>query len=115
MGVSPPTGRRRPSRTPASRRVEPRDQRFPRTIGFRGLAVPGGVLGPLATYSPRSSGSVAYEERPAGAGAFRPAVGEVGGEMYDSGDLTVQQIAEEFGVTRPTIYRHLGKSVTATR
>jgi DNA invertase Pin-like site-specific DNA recombinase len=32
-------------------------------------------------------------------------------EMYDSGDYTVQQIANEFGVTRPTIYRHLGKSV----
>ncbi|WP_232794272.1 MULTISPECIES: helix-turn-helix domain-containing protein [Pseudofrankia] len=28
-------------------------------------------------------------------------------EMYDSGDYTVQQIADEFGVTRPTIYRHL--------
>ncbi|MET8183114.1 helix-turn-helix domain-containing protein [Streptomyces sp. NPDC005336] len=36
-------------------------------------------------------------------------------EMYDSGDLTVQQIADEFGVTRPTIYRHLGKSTTATK
>jgi DNA invertase Pin-like site-specific DNA recombinase len=31
-------------------------------------------------------------------------------EMYDSGELTVQQIADEFGVTRPTIYRHLGKT-----
>ncbi|MEV6179974.1 helix-turn-helix domain-containing protein [Streptomyces sp. NPDC052015] len=28
-------------------------------------------------------------------------------EMYDSGDYTVQQIADEFGVSRPTIYRHL--------
>jgi predicted DNA-binding protein YlxM (UPF0122 family) len=27
--------------------------------------------------------------------------------MYDSGDHTVQQIADEFDVTRPTIYRHL--------
>jgi DNA invertase Pin-like site-specific DNA recombinase len=27
-------------------------------------------------------------------------------EMYDSRDHTVQQIAGEFGVTRPTIYRH---------
>lgn len=25
-------------------------------------------------------------------------------EEYDSGDYTVQQIADEFGVTRPTIY-----------
>ncbi|MFD6892711.1 helix-turn-helix domain-containing protein [Streptomyces sp. NPDC059957] len=32
-------------------------------------------------------------------------------EMYDSGDYTVQQIADEFGVTRPTIYRHLGKAL----
>ncbi|WP_308345636.1 recombinase family protein [Streptomyces sp. ISL-94] len=31
-------------------------------------------------------------------------------EMYDSGECTVQQIADEFGVTRPTIYRHLGKT-----
>lgn len=29
--------------------------------------------------------------------------------MYDSGDYTVQQIADKFGVTRPTIYRHLSK------
>lgn len=28
-------------------------------------------------------------------------------EMYDAGDYTVQQIADEFGVSRPTIYRHL--------
>ncbi|MFF1497380.1 helix-turn-helix domain-containing protein [Streptomyces sp. NPDC058304] len=32
-------------------------------------------------------------------------------EMYDSGDYTVQQIADEFGVTRPTIYRHLDKAL----
>ncbi|MER5327110.1 helix-turn-helix domain-containing protein [Streptosporangium roseum] len=31
-------------------------------------------------------------------------------QMYDSGDYTVQQIAEEFGVTRPTIYRYLTKA-----
>ncbi|MGI9000151.1 MAG: recombinase family protein [Pseudonocardia sp.] len=28
-------------------------------------------------------------------------------EMYEAGELTVAQIAAEFGVTRPTIYRHL--------
>lgn len=33
--------------------------------------------------------------------------------MYDSGDYTVEQIAQTFGVTRPTIYRHLGEP-TAT-
>ena len=30
-------------------------------------------------------------------------------EMYEAGELTVTQIAAEFGVTRPTIYRHLDK------
>jgi Domain of unknown function (DUF4158)/Bacterial regulatory proteins, tetR family len=40
--------------------------------------------------------------------------------MYDEKDehgkrrYTVEQIAAEFGVTRPTIYRHLGKTVDAT-
>ncbi len=40
-------------------------------------------------------------------------------EMYDEADAngkqkwTVQQIADEFGVTRPTIYRHLSKTATA--
>jgi len=28
--------------------------------------------------------------------------------MYDAGEHTVQQIADTFGVSRPTIYRHLG-------
>jgi DNA invertase Pin-like site-specific DNA recombinase len=36
-------------------------------------------------------------------------LGEDGKRRY-----TVAQIADEFGVTRPTIYRHLGKSTTAT-
>jgi DNA invertase Pin-like site-specific DNA recombinase len=35
-------------------------------------------------------------------------------KMYDSGDHTVQQIAETFGVTRPTIYRHLAPAVRPT-
>ncbi|MFJ9968517.1 recombinase family protein [Streptomyces avermitilis] len=30
-------------------------------------------------------------------------------ERYDSCDYTVQQIADEFGVSRPTISRHLSK------
>ncbi|WP_178946204.1 recombinase family protein [Kocuria sp. TGY1127_2] len=29
--------------------------------------------------------------------------------MYDAGEHTVQEIAETFGVSRPTIYRHLGE------
>ncbi|MEU0815206.1 hypothetical protein ABZ358_12880 [Streptomyces mirabilis] len=39
--------------------------------------------------------------------------------MYDEVDAngkqkwTVQQTAEEFGVTRPTIYRHLDKTIPA--
>jgi predicted transcriptional regulator len=38
--------------------------------------------------------------------------------MYDEKDqdgkrkYTVQQVADEFGVTRPTIYRHLTKALT---
>lgn len=39
----------------------------------------------------------------------RPPPGQAAREMYDFGDYTVQQIADEFGVTRPTIYRHLSK------
>ncbi len=41
---------------------------------------------------------------------MRPKQIEVAQGMYDSGNYTVQQIAEEFGVTRPTIYRHLDKA-----
>lgn len=29
--------------------------------------------------------------------------------MYDAGEHTVQQIADTFGVSRPTIYRHFGQ------
>ena len=38
-----------------------------------------------------------------------PRQARIAKEMYDSGDHTVQQIADEFGVTRPTIYRHVTK------
>lgn len=27
--------------------------------------------------------------------------------MYDAGEHTVQEIADTFGVSRPTVYRHL--------
>ncbi|MDT0264247.1 recombinase family protein [Jatrophihabitans lederbergiae] len=30
--------------------------------------------------------------------------------MYDAGELTVQEIADTFGVSRPTIYRHLDQA-----
>ncbi len=33
--------------------------------------------------------------------------------MYDAGQHTVQQIADTFGVSRPTIYRHLGTALPA--
>jgi DNA invertase Pin-like site-specific DNA recombinase len=32
--------------------------------------------------------------------------------MYDAGELTVQQIADTLGVSRPTIYRHLDHAPT---
>jgi len=38
---------------------------------------------------------------------FGPRQVQLAREMYDSSEYTVQQIADEFGVTRPTIYRHL--------
>ncbi|MGO1838769.1 MAG: helix-turn-helix domain-containing protein [Candidatus Microbacterium stercoravium] len=31
--------------------------------------------------------------------------------MYDEGGHTVQEIADTFGVSRPTIYRHLAEHV----
>jgi len=33
--------------------------------------------------------------------------------MYDAGGHTVQQIADAFGVSRPTIYRHLAERAGA--
>jgi len=32
--------------------------------------------------------------------------------MYDAGQHTVQEIADTFGVSRPTIYRHLSGTAT---
>ncbi|WP_298797850.1 helix-turn-helix domain-containing protein [uncultured Pseudonocardia sp.] len=44
-------------------------------------------------------------------GGQKPKLGEhqarLAREMYEAGKLTVAQISAEFGVTRPTIYRHL--------
>ena len=46
-------------------------------------------------------------------GGQKPKLGErqarLAREMYEAGELTVAQIAAEFGVTRPTIYRHLDR------
>jgi hypothetical protein len=33
--------------------------------------------------------------------------------MYDAGENTMQQIADTFGVSRPTIYRHLATAAAA--
>jgi DNA invertase Pin-like site-specific DNA recombinase len=47
---------------------------------------------------------------------LRPRQVALARQMYDELDVcgkrryTIDQIAAEFGVTRPTIYRHLGKS-----
>lgn len=38
-----------------------------------------------------------------------PRQAKLASEMYETGNYTVQQIADEFGVTRPTVYRHLEK------
>jgi len=35
--------------------------------------------------------------------------------MYDGGEHTMQQIADTFGVSRPTIYRHLAGRVASAR
>ena len=46
-------------------------------------------------------------------GGQKPKLGErqarLAREMYEARELTVAQIAAEFGVTRPTIYRHLDR------
>ncbi|MFV5995416.1 helix-turn-helix domain-containing protein [Streptomyces sp. NPDC056231] len=47
--------------------------------------------------------------------AFGPRQVQLAREMHDSGELTVQQIADDFGVTRPTIYRHLSKVPSQTQ
>ena len=52
--------------------------------------------------------------RPEGAlGGQKPKLGvrraRLAREMHEAGELTVAQIAAEFGVTRPTIYRHLDR------
>jgi DNA invertase Pin-like site-specific DNA recombinase len=51
-------------------------------------------------------------------GGQRPKLGprqvQLARQMYDSGDHPVQQIADECGVSRPTIYRHLGRATTTT-
>ncbi|MGH3450646.1 MAG: recombinase family protein [Haloechinothrix sp.] len=39
-----------------------------------------------------------------------PRQAKIAQEMVDSDDYTVQQVADEFGVSRPTVYRHLAKA-----
>ena len=50
-----------------------------------------------------------------------PRQAQLARQMYEKKDAdgvrayTVQQIADEFGVSRPTIYRHLSRASSATR
>ncbi len=66
---------------------------------------------PLQTDRARSRTACARWSGSGRTGGQKPKLGErearLAREMYEAGDLTVAQIAAEFGVTRPTIYRHL--------
>lgn len=74
------------------------------------------ILGAIAEFehalmSERTLDGLAAARARGRTGGQKPKLGprqaKLAQEMYDSGDYTVQQIADEFGVTRPTIYRHL--------
>ncbi|MCA1700113.1 MAG: Hin recombinase [Actinobacteria bacterium] len=81
-----------------------------------------GALTPTAGDASRARRSLrcAYQERTARArgrtGGQKPKLtarqAKIAQDMYDDGRRahTVQQIANEFGVTRPTIYRHLQRN-----
>ena len=77
------------------------------------------ILGAIAEFehalmSERTADGLAAARARGRTGGQKPKLGprqvKLAREMYDSGDYTVQQIAGEFGVTRPTIYRHLAKA-----
>ncbi|WAX79578.1 recombinase family protein [Streptomyces sp. KMM 9044] len=74
------------------------------------------ILGAIAEFehalmSERTRDGLAAARARGRTGGQKPKLGprqvKLAREMYDSGDYTVQQIADEFGVARPTIYRHL--------
>jgi DNA invertase Pin-like site-specific DNA recombinase len=76
------------------------------------------ILGAIAEFehalmSERTMDGLAAARARGRTGGQRPKLGErqarLAREMYEAGELTVAQIAAEFGVTRPTIYRHLDR------
>lgn len=80
------------------------------------------ILGAIAEFehalmSERTRDGLAAARARGRTGGQKPKLGprqvRLAREMYDSGDFTVQQIAEEFGVTRPTIYRHFQRAAMA--
>ena len=79
------------------------------------------ILGAIAEFehalmSERTQDGLAAARARGRTGGQKPKLGPrqvaLAREMYDPGDYTVQQIADEFGVTRPTIYRHLERQKT---
>nr|WP_238441489.1 helix-turn-helix domain-containing protein [Frankia nepalensis] len=81
------------------------------------------ILGAIAEFehalmSERTMDGLAAARARGRTGGQKPKLGprqvQLAREMYDSGDYTVQQIADEFGVTRPTIYRHLAAVAAMT-
>ncbi|WP_030273713.1 recombinase family protein [Streptomyces sp. NRRL B-24484] len=82
------------------------------------------ILGAIAEFehalmSERTMDGLAAARARGRTGGQKPKLGprqvQLARAMYDSGDYTVQQIADEFGVTRPTIYRHLGKTESLSK
>ncbi len=76
------------------------------------------ILGSIAEFehalmSERTMDGLAAARARGRTGGQKPKLGrrqaELAREMYEAGELTVAQIAAEFGVTRPTIYRHLDR------
>jgi DNA invertase Pin-like site-specific DNA recombinase len=76
------------------------------------------ILGAIAEFehalmSERTRDGLAAARARGRTGGQKPKLGErqarLAREMYEAGELTVAQIAAEFGVTRPTIYRHLDR------
>ena len=76
------------------------------------------ILGSIAEFehalmSERTMDGLAAARARGRTGGQKPKLGprqaRLAQEMYEAGELTVAQIAAEFGVTRPTIYRHLDR------
>ena len=76
------------------------------------------ILGSIAEFehalmSERTMDGLAAARARGRTGGQKPKLGprqaRLAREMYEAGELTVAQIAAEFGVTRPTIYRHLDR------